>query len=113
LLTEEITKTFVISVLNNQNYKNTIDNAFFNSLFNEFEIIRNLIWENPPLDHIKKPSKKEENYKGSFIADMMHEFENNILSESTEDLDSSKIGSLMYDGFIMILMNQYNLLYQN
>ena len=99
LLTEEITKTFVISVLNNQNYKNNIDNVFFNALFNEFEIIRNLIWENPPLDHVKKPSKKEENFKGSFITNMMHEFENNILSESTQDLDSSKIGSLMYDGF--------------
>ena len=99
LLTDKIDKQYVISVMNNQNYKNINNNDFFSALFNEFEIIRNLVWESPPLDNVKKPSKKEENYKGSFLSNIIQEFENMHLMESIKKLNSSKIGSLMFDGF--------------
>jgi hypothetical protein len=99
LLTDKIDKQYVISVMNNQNYKNINNNDFFSALFNEFEIIRNLVWESPPLDHVKKPNKKEDNYKGSFLSNIIQEFENIHLMESIKKLNSSKIGSLMFDGF--------------
>jgi hypothetical protein len=99
LLNDKIDKQYVIMAMNNQNYKNINNNDFFTSLFNEFEIIRNLVWESPPLDYIKKLSKKEENYKGSFFSNVIQEFENMHLMESIQKLNSSKIGSLMFDGF--------------
>ena len=99
LLTKKIDKHFVIMVMNNQNYKNNNNNEFFSSLFNEFEIIRNLVWDSPPLEHVKKPTKKEDNYKGSFLSNIIQEFENMHLMESIKKLNTSKIGALIYDGF--------------
>jgi len=99
LVTKTIDKHFVIMVMNNQNYKNNNNNDFFSSLFNEFEIIRNLVWDSPPLDNVKKPTKKEDNHKGSFLSNIVQEFENIHLIESINKLNKSKIGALIYDGF--------------
>ena len=99
LLTDKIDKHFVIMVMNNQNYKNNIKHEFFNSLFNEFDIIRNLVWDSPPFDYVIKPPKKEDNHKGSFISNIVQELENIHLLESINKLNKSKIGALIYDGF--------------
>ena len=99
LLSDKIDKQYVIMAMNNQNYKNINNNEFFTSLFNEFEIIRNIVWESPPLDYIKKLSKKEDNYKGSFLSNIIQEFENMHLMESIKKLNSSKVGGLIFDGF--------------
>ena len=70
------------------------------SLDAEIKILQKLIFEKEIVPEIKKDTCKKTNLYGSYLSKTIHHFENKILLEVT-DKYKSKIGSYIYDGFLI------------